>query len=54
MLLLLLKIENDSVKELYKNSVSKLWDSKNLDNHYKDSGFDLYCPHNIIFFKEVY
>lgn len=52
MLLLLLKIENNSVKELYKNAVSKLWDSKNLDNNYKDSGFDLYCPYNFVFFKD--
>tara|TARA_Y100000996_G_C22519057_1_gene641685 strand:+ start:195 stop:797 length:603 start_codon:yes stop_codon:yes gene_type:complete len=52
MLLLLLKVENDSVTELYKNSVSKLWDPKNLDNNYKDSGFDLYCPNNIVFFKD--
>lgn len=44
---LYLKVEDDELKELYKDRVEK-W-NKSLTSEHPDSGFDLLCPDQVLF-----
>ena len=42
--MILIKPENDSVKNFYENKSVELYSTEHEQNSHKDSGLDLYCP----------
>jgi len=48
---LYLKVEDDELKELYKDRVEK-W-NKSLTGEHPDSGFDLLCPDEVVFVQDT-
>ena len=46
--IILVKPENDSVVNLYKNKSKELYSNEHNNNKHKDSGLDLYCPERVI------